>query len=329
MRAVKGRTLHTHRTGIRDMLGFYRICHVPPIGKASHLALSAGGALRADHAGSVGNTREPAGIEKGSLLHCGECCTARTGRGAWAPRGDRCGNGMSFPRRQGVEPTKVGFAVPGRSFNCRPDAVAATRLRPGIPGIPLARSASSCYDVNGSIEVMVEMRSALILSGRRTVQARDVMTIDVVSLSPDTPISEIARLFRTLGITGAPVLESGRIIGIVTEIDLIARHAKLHTPYYLPLLDAKIPLGGQREYRELVRRILGGTARDIMTVPVNTIAPDADIEEVATLMVESRANPIPVVEDGRLVGIIGHTDLIRHLETAPAQGEGLQNDAEV
>ena len=147
------------------------------------------------------------------------------------------------------------------------------------------------------------------------MQARDVMTKEVVSLSPDTPIREIARLFRTLGITGAPVMESGHIIGIVTEIDLIARHARPHAPAYLPLLDAKIPLGGQREYRELVRRILGGTARDIMTVPVRTVAADADIEEVATLMVESKANPIPVVEEGQLVGIIGHTDLIRHLES--------------
>ena len=148
------------------------------------------------------------------------------------------------------------------------------------------------------------------------MKARDIMTTNVVTLTPDTPIQQIARTFRRLGITGAPVIEDDQIIGIVTEIDLISRHARPNQPLYLPLLDAKIPLGGQREYRELVRRILGTTARDIMTAPVKTVDADADLEEVATLMVESKANPVPVLSEGHLVGIIGHTDLIQHLEEA-------------
>ena len=92
------------------------------------------------------------------------------------------------------------------------------------------------------------------------MKARDIMTTDVVTLAPNTPIRNIARTFRRLGIPGAPVVEEGEIIGIVTEIDLIARHARPHSPLYLPLLDARIPLGGQREYREIIRRILGTTA---------------------------------------------------------------------
>lgn len=148
------------------------------------------------------------------------------------------------------------------------------------------------------------------------MKARDIMTTDVVTLAPDTPIRQIARTFRRLGITGAPVIEDGEIIGIVTEIDLIARHARPHSPLYLPLLDAKIPVRGQREYSEIVRRIVGLTARAIMTRPVKAVNADADLEEVATLMVESKANPVPVLEDGRLVGIIGHTDLIQYLEEA-------------
>jgi CBS domain-containing protein len=146
------------------------------------------------------------------------------------------------------------------------------------------------------------------------MKARELMTTDVVSLTPDAPIREIAGVFRRLGISGVPVVEGGELIGIVTELDLIARHARPHFPVYLPLLDAKIPLGGQHEYREVVRRILGLTAREIMTTPVQTVDPEADLEEVATLMVESKANPVPVLEKGKLVGIIGHTDLIRHLE---------------
>ncbi len=154
------------------------------------------------------------------------------------------------------------------------------------------------------------------------MKARDIMTTDVVTLTPDTPIRQIARTFRRLGITGAPVIEDGEIIGIVTEIDLIARHARPHSPLYLPLLDAKIPVRGQREYSEIVRRIVGLTARAIMTMPVKMVDADADLEEVATLMVESKANPVPVLDGGRLVGIIGHTDLIQHLEEAAELAEG-------
>jgi CBS domain-containing protein len=155
------------------------------------------------------------------------------------------------------------------------------------------------------------------------MKARDIMTRDVVTLTPDAPIRSIARTFRRLGIPGAPVVEDGEVIGIVTELDLIARHARPHSPLYLPLLDARIPLGGQREYREIIRRVLGMTARDIMTEDARVVTPDTDLEDVATLMVEHKANPVPVVEDGRLVGIISHTDLIQHLEEAgePVDGE--------
>lgn len=153
------------------------------------------------------------------------------------------------------------------------------------------------------------------------MKARDIMTTEVVTFAPDTPIRQIARTFRRLGITGAPVVEAGQIIGIITEIDLIARHARPHMPRYLPLLDAHIPFGGQREYREIVRRVSGLTARDIMTMPVKTVNADDDLEAVATLMVESKANPVPVLADGALIGIIGHSDLIQHLEEAAEVAE--------
>lgn len=148
------------------------------------------------------------------------------------------------------------------------------------------------------------------------MKARNVMITEVVTLAPDMPIPQIVRVFRSLGISGAPVLEEGKVIGIVTAIDLIARHARPHLPIYLPLLDAKIPLRGQREHQEILRHILGLTARDIMTSPAITIDADADVEEVATRMVESRVSTLPVLEGGRLVGIIGHADLIQHLEAA-------------
>jgi len=148
------------------------------------------------------------------------------------------------------------------------------------------------------------------------MNARDIMNVQVVTLEPGMLVPDIARIFSKRGISGAPVMENGEVIGIVTQLDLIARHARPHYPAYLPLLDARIPLGGQREYLEVVRRILAMTARDVMTTPAQSVDVEADLEDVATLMVEEKVNPVPVLEHGKLVGIISEADLIRHLEEA-------------
>jgi CBS-domain-containing membrane protein len=84
----------------------------------------------------------------------------------------------------------------------------------------------------------------------------------------------------------------------------------------LPVLGAYIPLG-RKEYRESLRRITGVVAQDIMTTPAETIAPDAEIEDLASLMIEKDVNPVPVVdESGRMVGIVSHTNVLQVFEEA-------------
>ncbi len=155
------------------------------------------------------------------------------------------------------------------------------------------------------------------------MQAKEIMTSPVFTVSPDTPVAQIARLLREKHISGTPVVDdAGKLVGIVTEIDLIKRHARVHFPVYLPFLDSLIFLESPRRYQEDVRRVLGTTAEEIMTRSVQTATPETDIEDIATLMVEERANPIPVVdESGTLVGIVSHTDIVRLVEQAEA-GEG-------
>jgi CBS domain-containing protein len=92
-------------------------------------------------------------------------------------------------------------------------------------------------------------------------------------------------------------------------------------PAFLPLLGAYLPLG-TKDYKESLRRITGVTAEDIMTTPVNTISPDASVEDAATVMVSNRSNPLPVVDDnGRMVGIISRTDILRVIEDLELQLE--------
>jgi CBS domain-containing protein len=152
------------------------------------------------------------------------------------------------------------------------------------------------------------------------MQAKEIMTSPVLTVSLDTPVAQIARLLREKHISGAPVVDgASKVVGIVTEIDLIKRHARVHFPVYLPFLDSLIFLESPRRYQEDVRRVLGTTAQEIMTHSVHTATPETDVEDIATMMVEQRANPIPILdESGTLVGIVSHTDIVRLVEQAEA-----------
>ncbi len=128
-------------------------------------------------------------------------------------------------------------------------------------------------------------------------------------------VGQIARVFREHQLSGLPVVsEAGELVGIITELDMVKRHARPELPAFLPLLGAYLPLR-TKEYRESLRRITGVVAEDIMTTPVNTIGPDASIEDAATVMVSNRSNPLPVVDEaGRMIGIISRTDILRVVE---------------
>lgn len=146
------------------------------------------------------------------------------------------------------------------------------------------------------------------------MKIKEIMTTEVVSVGPETKVNEIARLMLERQISGVPVIDdSEAVVGIVTELDMIVRNARLHFPTYIKLLDSTFYLRSPQHFGEELRRALGTTAKDIMTQKVITVDPEAEVEDVATLMVEKRVNPIPVVEDGRLVGIVSRTDLIKLL----------------
>jgi CBS domain-containing protein len=142
------------------------------------------------------------------------------------------------------------------------------------------------------------------------MKVRDVMTREVVAAHPDTTVNLVARLMADKAISGIPIVEDGRVVGIVTELDLIVRNTRLEPPAFFALLDARIPLETPGHYREKLRHMLGTLARDVMTDKVVTVGPDEDLEALAELMVKRRVNPVPVVEDGRLVGIVARSDII-------------------
>lgn len=161
------------------------------------------------------------------------------------------------------------------------------------------------------------------------MKVADIMTRDVISVRPDTYVGDVAQMFRQHGLSGLPVVGAdGELLGVITERDMIERHARPHLPSFLPILGAYLPLG-RKEYNESLRRITGVVAQDIMTTPAQTIDLDADIEDLATLMVQQDVNPVPVVDQaGRMVGIVSHTDILQVLEDAELKLEEALDEGE-
>jgi len=149
----------------------------------------------------------------------------------------------------------------------------------------------------------------------------ELMTRNVITAHPDTPVIEIARDMLQHSISGVPVVDrDGRLVGIVTEADLVVRNANVHFPTFLQILDARIYLTSTRNFEEELRRALGTVAADVMTRDVLTVKPTDDVSVAATLMVDHRLNAIPVVEGGKVRGIISRTDIIRHILAQELEG---------
>ncbi len=144
------------------------------------------------------------------------------------------------------------------------------------------------------------------------MKVRELMTQDVVAVSADTLVDVVARLMHERGISGIPVVDADRrVLGIVTDLDLILRNARFDPPAFFEILDARIPLETPSHWQKRLRHMLGAQARDVMTESFETIAPDAEAEALATLLVQTKSHPIPVIEHDRLVGIVSRADLVR------------------
>jgi CBS domain-containing protein len=141
----------------------------------------------------------------------------------------------------------------------------------------------------------------------------NIMTTDVIFVERSTPVTEIARLMVEHSISGIPVVEDGRLVGIVTERDMVAQEMEVDVPAYGTFLDAIFKLPWDKSDEEL-RLVLATTAGELMSDEVRTIASTATVQDAAGMMYKQRLNPLPVVDaEGRLVGIVSRSDVIRLL----------------
>ncbi len=153
------------------------------------------------------------------------------------------------------------------------------------------------------------------------MKVRSIMVSPVVSVGPLAKVGTIARLLVDNDIDAVPVVDAeGGVLGMVSESDLIVRNVNLHFPRFIQIMDARIFMEDTRHWDEEARKMLGATARDIMTSPALVISPEAELTEAATVMVEKHVPTIPVVENGRMVGIVSRSDLVRLM--ADEEGSG-------
>ncbi len=143
-----------------------------------------------------------------------------------------------------------------------------------------------------------------------------IMTTDVLTVTSSMPVSEVARIMVDEGVSGLPVVDSGKLVGIITELDVVSKEIDVDPPAYGTFLDAIFRLPWDRSDEE-VRRVVALTAGELMSSPVVTIPAHASIHEAADLMFKQRVSPIPVVNDsGEMIGIISRTDIIRLIAQA-------------
>ena len=142
------------------------------------------------------------------------------------------------------------------------------------------------------------------------VRAKDIMTREVVTVTPSTTITELAKLLVDHKISGAPVVNNvGNIVGVVTENDLINRNKRLHIPTVIRIFDA-FYIPDHSDVEEEIKKMAATTVWEICIKKVISVEEETPLDEIATIMAEKKVHLIPVVKERKVVGIIGKYDIV-------------------
>ena len=159
------------------------------------------------------------------------------------------------------------------------------------------------------------------------MQVKDIMTTNVVTAKTSDTVADVAKAMASKRISGLPVVdEAGKVVGVVSEGDLLARAAlgqDAPRSWWLGLI-------GEGETPEAYMRAHGKTVGDVMTRSVVSIAPDASLAAVARKLEASGVKRLPVVENGALVGVVSRADIVRALASIQPEAPAVhQSDAEI
>lgn len=145
----------------------------------------------------------------------------------------------------------------------------------------------------------------------------EIMSSPAITVAADTDIRQVARIMRENQISGLPVVDGdNKLLGTITELALIRRNAPLKKPQYIAVLSAYIPvnLDDHRDYQRQLKRAMALNAGELMSERVKTVQSDTPIESALEMMLDPEITLLPVIEDGRVVGVVTRTDIVRLIE---------------
>jgi len=144
--------------------------------------------------------------------------------------------------------------------------------------------------------------------------AREIMSREVISISPEEKVDEAARILVENKISGLPVVDANKhVVGIITEKDLIIRASELKVPFYITLFDGIIFLENPIRFNNDVKKYIATQVKDAMTRKVFVVEEDTPISEIVEIMQKRAINRVPVVRNDKLVGIITRNDILKSL----------------
>ncbi|MGX9365524.1 CBS domain-containing protein [Desulfoplanes sp. PS50] len=142
--------------------------------------------------------------------------------------------------------------------------------------------------------------------------AKDIMTRNPLTVKPDTDISAAAATLLEHDINGLPVVDqNNKLIGILCQSDLVSLQKKFPLPSVFTFLDGFLPLSSMTAMEREIQKISASTVEDAMTPDPVTVRVDTPVDEIAGLMVDRKFHSLPVVRDGKLVGVVGMKDVLK------------------
>jgi CBS domain-containing protein len=143
----------------------------------------------------------------------------------------------------------------------------------------------------------------------------DIMTRDPITARPETSLTEVIRTIAERRISGLPVVDDqNRIIGVISETDLMWRETEVAPPPYIMLLDSVIYLENPARYEHDLHKALGQTVGEVMSENPITISPDKLLSEAAKLMHDRSVHRLPIVDSsGHVIGILTRGDIVREM----------------
>jgi CBS domain-containing protein len=152
----------------------------------------------------------------------------------------------------------------------------------------------------------------------QSVRVQDYMTPEPITVLGSDSVETVLKLLEEHHISGLPVVdEIGKVVGIVSEGDLLFKESPLRMPLYLTFLGGVIYLEPPDKFDQQLKKTLGTQVQDVMTAHPVTATPETPISQAAHLMIERRINRLPIVDaNQQLLGIITRNDLVKALRAA-------------